>query len=84
MDARGPAIDARPALRRDRARFLELLRVLTPDDWHRPTVCGPWLVRDVVAHVLGDDLSRLSRSRDRYDRSGGGPSGGSSLYALRG
>lgn len=70
MTGWGPAIDARPALRTERARLLELLRGLGPDDWHRPTVCGPWLVRDVVAHLLGDDLSRLSRSRDLYDSPG--------------
>jgi uncharacterized protein (TIGR03083 family) len=33
--------------------FLGLLRGLGPEDWHRPTDCTGWTVRDVVAHVTG-------------------------------
>ncbi|MEO6056721.1 MAG: maleylpyruvate isomerase N-terminal domain-containing protein, partial [Gemmatimonadales bacterium] len=46
------------------AELLRLLRGLTADDWHRPTVCALWSVRDVVAHLLDDDLRRLSFHRD--------------------
>lgn len=63
----GTAIEARAVLRRDREHLLELLRALPPEAWERPTVCAPWRVRDVVAHVLGDDLGRLSRTRDGHD-----------------
>ena len=80
MDRWGRAIEPRPALHRDRARLLELLGSLSAADWHRPTVCGPRMVRDVVAHMLGDDLGRLSRSRDAY----GGPDmpGGSEPFSV--
>lgn len=66
MDGWGPAIDARSVFRRDRERLSSLLSALSSADWERATACGNWLVRDVVVHVLGDDLSRLSRSRDLY------------------
>jgi uncharacterized protein (TIGR03083 family) len=73
----GPKIDARPLFERDRAVLLQLLRDLRPDDWSRPTPAAPWTVQDVVAHLLGDDVSRLSRSRDRH--AGSGPEPGQSL-----
>jgi len=62
----GPGIDTRPEFARVRVALTAELADLSPADWQRPTICGPWLVRDVVAHILGDDLSRLSRSRDGY------------------
>jgi uncharacterized protein (TIGR03083 family) len=33
--------------------FLDLLRDLAAEDWHRPTDCTGWSVRDIVAHVAG-------------------------------
>jgi uncharacterized protein (TIGR03083 family) len=54
----------------EREAFLDLLASLTPAQWDAPTVCPGWSVKDTAAHLLGDDLSRLSRGRDRY--SGGG------------
>ena len=44
--------------------LVTLLRQLTPADWHRPTVAGEWLVRDIVAHLLDTALRRLSFDRD--------------------
>lgn len=44
---------------------MTLLRGLPPDDWHRPTVAGSWLVRDVVAHLVDLTFRRLSFHRDR-------------------
>lgn len=32
------------------ARFIELLALLEPDDWDKPTACTLWSVRDIVAH----------------------------------
>lgn len=29
-----------------------LLAGLSPDDWNRPTLCGDWKIRDVVAHLI--------------------------------
>lgn len=34
-------------------RFGDLLAALSPAEWVRPTVCVPWDVRQLVAHVLG-------------------------------
>ncbi len=67
----GPAIDVRPQFAAERAALLELLTDLRGEEWDAPTVCPGWPVRDVVAHLLHDDLRRLSRTRDRY--SGGAP-----------
>ena len=59
-------IDTRPELDRVRRALSVLLPELSAADWQQPTACAPWLVRDVVAHILGDDLARLSRSRDGH------------------
>jgi len=46
------------------AELIRLLRGLGPGDWHRPTACALWSVRDITAHLLDDDLRRLSFHRD--------------------
>ncbi|MBV9161717.1 MAG: maleylpyruvate isomerase family mycothiol-dependent enzyme [Pseudonocardiales bacterium] len=76
----GPKIDARPVFEHDRAVLIDLLRDLQPDEWQRPTACAPWLVRDVVAHLLGNDLSRLARTRDGH--TGNSPQSGEPLPAF--
>lgn len=43
-----------------------LLRTLTPEDWHRPTVSSRRQVRDIASHLLDGSLRRLSMQRDRY------------------
>lgn len=45
---------------------MTLLRGLEPSHWELPTVAGAWRVRDVVAHLVGGDLGRLSAYRDGY------------------
>lgn len=50
-------------LRRERTELLELLHRLEADDWRRATECPQWDVKQVAIHVLGDDLSLLSRQR---------------------
>src|SRR4029078_2194994 len=57
----GGPLDVTPALAPERATFLELLRSLSAEDWERPTECPEWSVKGLVLHVLGDDLSLLSR-----------------------
>jgi uncharacterized protein (TIGR03083 family) len=47
--------------------LLALLRSLTPDQWHSPTVCAAWAVRDIAAHLLDVDIRRLSLLRDGLD-----------------
>jgi uncharacterized protein (TIGR03083 family) len=48
------------------AELIALLRGLEADDWNRPTVCPLWSVRDIAAHLLDDDLRRLSFHRDGH------------------
>lgn len=36
-----------------------VLRSLITDEWEVPTVCSPWSVKDVAAHLLGGNLGRL-------------------------
>jgi uncharacterized protein (TIGR03083 family) len=50
--------------RPERAALLELLSRLSPEDWSLPTECPAYSVKGVATHVLGDDLSLLSRQRD--------------------
>jgi uncharacterized protein (TIGR03083 family) len=48
----------------ERRALLELLRGLGPEAWDRPTECPAWTVRGIALHLLGDDVSILSRQRD--------------------
>jgi|ERR1700733_2238520 len=48
----------------ERDALLELLGGLSADDWMRPTECPAYPVKGVASHLLGDDLSLLSRQRD--------------------
>src|SRR5580700_6613947 len=50
--------------RPERASLLDLLGGLSGEDWLRPTECPAYSVKGVATHVLGDDLSLLSRQRD--------------------
>ncbi len=56
-------VDLFPA---ERAALLELLTSLAPEDWQRATVCAGWTVKDIAAHLVADDLGRLSRDRDGH------------------
>src|SRR5919112_5996993 len=46
--------------------LIGLLRSLSPEDWHLPTVCSAWSVKDIASHLLDGDLRRLSIQRDDY------------------
>jgi len=48
----------------ERQLLLDLLAGLGPGEWDRPTECPAWSVTGIVLHLLGDDLSILSRQRD--------------------
>jgi uncharacterized protein (TIGR03083 family) len=50
--------------RPERDAFLGLLTGLSSEDWARPTECPAYPIKGVATHVLGDDLSLLSRQRD--------------------
>ncbi len=51
----------------ERAALLEVLGGLDERQWATPTLCPAWSVKDVVCHLLGNDLGLLSRSRDGFD-----------------
>lgn len=57
-------LDLTPFLAPERASLLELLGSLTIEDWTRPTECPEWNVKGIALHILGDDLSLLTRQRD--------------------
>jgi uncharacterized protein (TIGR03083 family) len=71
----GPRLDVRDLVQPERTALLELLTGLDLEDWAARTVCPGWAVRDVVTHLVHDDLRRLSRTRDRY-RAGPAPQPG--------
>lgn len=48
----------------ERARLIELLAGLDDAQWARPTECPAYTVKGIATHILGDDLSLLSRQRD--------------------
>lgn len=50
----------------ERALLLELLASLSADEWAAPTVCAPWSVKDLAAHIIADDLAIVSHGRDGY------------------
>ncbi len=50
----------------ERSALLDLLSGLTQDEWNAPTVCPGWSIKDIAAHLLGDDIGRLSRGRDGF------------------
>jgi uncharacterized protein (TIGR03083 family) len=53
-----------------RALLLEMLRELRKEEWTRPTAAPLWSVKDVALHLLGGDVSNLSRRRDRFQPAG--------------
>jgi uncharacterized protein (TIGR03083 family) len=67
-----PLVDTMDLFVAERRELLDLLNVLTPTDWLAPTACAGWSVHDVALHLLGGDLSLLSRLRDNYSYEGFG------------
>jgi uncharacterized protein (TIGR03083 family) len=80
MSTSGP-IFVSPLFRELHGHLLHLLRTLRPEDWHRPTVCSAWCVKDIASHLLDGDLRRLSAQRDKYTPPGA-PAGFESREAL--
>ena len=60
-----PPTDTRALFRPVSSDLVVLLRGLPPDAWHRPTMAGKWVVRDIVAHLVDLTFRRLSFHRDR-------------------
>ncbi len=63
IDAKNLAI-VTDVLALERQQLLDLLGGLDAADWERPTECPAYSVNGIAAHILGDDLSLLSRQRD--------------------
>lgn len=66
-----PATDLPPILTADlllplEGRLIELLRSLQAADWEAQTVAPKWKVKDVAAHLLDNQLRKLSIVRDGY------------------
>lgn len=47
-------------------KLIDLLRGLSPDDWHRNTICAGWSVKDVASHLLDGSLRTITLYRDGY------------------
>ena len=43
----------------ERQELLLLLSQLQHEEWHKSTVYPGWTVKDIVLHLLGDDVGRL-------------------------
>lgn len=65
-------------LRRLDSLLIDLLKLLSDDDWQRPTTARLWRVKDVAAHLLDGNLRTLSLARDGYS---GDPPGEIGSYA---
>jgi len=61
-----PPVNAVPLFPKERAALLELLSALDDAAWSSGTSCPGWSLKDIAAHLLADDLGRLSGSRDGY------------------
>lgn len=46
--------------------LLDLLTSLSPTDWECSTALEGWTVKDIVLHLLGDDVGLLSGRRDSF------------------
>jgi uncharacterized protein (TIGR03083 family) len=61
-----PPIDVLPLLPKLHQALLDLLESLNPAEWELPSPCAGWSVKDLAAHLWGDDLGLLARKRDGY------------------
>lgn len=68
-EALGTPLDVRALLQPLRDALVEVLTERSVSTWRTPTTDG-WTVHDTVGHLLGDDLGRLSRTRDGYAAAG--------------
>jgi uncharacterized protein (TIGR03083 family) len=57
-------LDYRDLFAAERAELLSFLETVDIDEWVASTECPAWSVKGIVLHLLGDDLSILSRQRD--------------------
>ena len=67
--ALGIPFDVRPLLQPLREALVDVLSDRSDSAWQTP-VTDQWTVADTVAHLLGDDLGRLARTRDGHHAPG--------------
>ncbi|MFN5646522.1 MAG: maleylpyruvate isomerase N-terminal domain-containing protein [Sphingobacteriales bacterium] len=46
--------------------LIQLLRSLNNADWKKPTLAGPWTVKDIAAHLLDTAMRSVSMFRDQF------------------
>jgi hypothetical protein len=46
--------------------LIDLLKSLSSEEWHLPTIAKLWTVKDIASHLLDGNLRTLSFSRDNY------------------
>ena len=59
-------IDVLPIFPKLDALLIEVLSGLSPQQWHKDTICKQWKVKDIAAHVLDVAIRRLSIGSDAY------------------
>jgi uncharacterized protein (TIGR03083 family) len=59
-------VDVRDRFEPERSALLALLEGLSSAQWEASTICPGWSVKDIAAHLVGDDLSIVARWRDSY------------------
>ena len=47
-------------------KLINLLQGLTEEEWNYPTICTPWSVKEVCAHLLGGEMKNISWRRDGF------------------
>ena len=62
--ASAPPVDVIELLPDEREQLVQLLGDLSAQQWDAPTECPAWSVKGIALHLLGDDVSLLSRQRD--------------------
>lgn len=65
MNVREPILVA-PLFPKLHTTLIALLSSLSAEEWHRPTVCSEWSVKDIASHLLDGAVRRLSAHRDGY------------------
>lgn len=63
---RTPPIVVTGLFREVNDHLVALLRALSPEDWHRPTVSSERTVKDIASHLLDGSFRRLALQRDGY------------------
>ena len=59
-------IDVLPLFPKLDSLLIEVLSGLSPEQWHKDTICKKWKVKDIAAHLLENGKKRLSIGLDGY------------------